>query len=64
MGKVFGIPVDEKYDYEFMVVIPRGDGNFNFHSNHETAVAFAIATEVGGLVFHNVRIARKQLKKF
>lgn len=62
-NRILGIPTDEKYDYEFMVVIAREDGDFDFHSNHETAIAFKVAEDVGGVVCHNVRISRKQLKK-
>ena len=61
-GKILGVPINEKYDYEFMVVIEREDGDFNFHSNHETAIAFKVAEDVGGIVCHNVRISHKQLK--
>lgn len=61
-GKILGIPTDEKYDYEFMVVMTREDGNFDFHSNHETAIAFKIAEKVGGVVCHNVRVSHKRLK--
>lgn len=63
MNMALGIPKDEKYDYEFMVVFKREDGDFDWHSNHETAKAFQVAEEVGGIVCHNIRISHKELKK-
>lgn len=61
-GMILGIPTDDQFEYEFMVVIPRNDGNFDWHSNHETELAYDVAEVVGGAVVHNLRIAHKEKK--
>lgn len=62
MNKILNVPNDQ-YDYEFMVAIQNSDGDFEWHSNHETAEAYDVAKEIGGVVIHNVRISHKKLKK-
>ena len=52
MGKIIGIPPSE-WEYEFMVVKPREDGNFDW----------VVKIEDGCIIAHNIRIAHKQLKK-
>lgn len=59
MNKILNVPKD-KYEYEFMVVFPREDGDFEWHSNHETMEAYDVAKKVGGVVVHNVRISYKK----
>lgn len=63
VGRILGIPKDEKYDYEFMVVFAREDGDFDWHSSYENPIAYDVATQVGGVVVHNIRVTKKKLKK-
>lgn len=63
-GKIVGLPQGEQYDYEFMVVLPLDDGNYEWYGNYEWAhEAEQRAKEVEGTIVHNVRIAHKQLKR-
>lgn len=51
------------YDYEFMVIIPTCGGNYQWVGDYEDAdPAYKKASEVNGVVAHNVRIAHKQKK--
>lgn len=62
-GKIIGVSKDEKFDYEFMVVFAREDGDFDWHSSYETVRAFDVAKEVGGVVVHNIRVSGKKKRK-
>ena len=52
MGGIIGIPPSE-WEYEFMAVKPREDGNFDW----------VVKIEDGCVITHNIRIAHKQSKK-
>ena len=59
MGGIIGIP-PSKWEYEFMDVKPHEDGNFDWVANYES---YPVKIEDGCIIAHNIRIARKQLKK-
>lgn len=61
--QIFGIPKDEQYEYEYVVVFPRTDGNFDFYKNYETIEAYNEARRVGAAVIHNPKIHHKKLLK-
>lgn len=62
MDKILGIPEDD-YDYEFMVVTKLDNGDYQWHSNHTSAVAYDVVKNVpNGMVAHNLRISGKQLR--
>lgn len=55
---------NDKYEYEFSVVLPIGNDNYLWHSDYTDAYkAEKVALEVGGVVAHNVRISGKREKK-
>ena len=57
-GEIIGIPPSE-WEYEFMVVKPREDGNFDWAANYEN---YPEKIEDGCIITHNVKIAHKQSK--
>ena len=59
MGEIIGIPPSE-WEYEFMVIKSREDGNFDWVANYEN---YPVKIEDGCVITHNIRIAHKQLKK-
>ena len=59
MEEIIGIPPSE-WEYEFMAVKPREDGNFDWVANYEN---YPVKIEDGCIITHNIRIAHKQSKK-
>lgn len=62
-SEIIGIPTDDKYNYEFMVVRSLPSGDFQWLANFEDgwlAEKYALAND--GAVAHNVRISHKELK--
>ena len=59
MREIIGIPPSE-WEYEFMVVKPREDGNFGWVANYEN---YPVEIKDGCVITHNIGIAHKQLKK-
>lgn len=59
MGRIYGIPEDE-YEYEFMLVKPLPDGDFEWKMNLEN---YPVNVPDGLSIVHNIRIAHKQKKK-
>lgn len=50
-----------EYNYEFMVIKSREDGNYDWVANYEFAgPAYDHAKEIGGVVAHNVRVRHKE----
>ena len=58
MGEIIGIP-PSKWEYEFMVVKPREDGDFYWVANYEN---YPEKIEDRCIITHNVKIAHKQSK--
>ncbi len=55
-GRILGNP-DSEYEYEFQVVLPREDGNFDWVGNYTDAnAAGKEAAKANGAIVHNVRI--------
>ena len=59
MREIIGIP-PSGWEYEFMVIKPRKDGNFDWVANYEN---YSVKIEDRYIITHNIRIAHKQLKK-
>ena len=63
MNKIIGIPQSE-YEYEFMLVRPLEDGNYQWIANYEyyTDEIDKKVQEENLIICHNVRITHKQKK--
>lgn len=63
--RILGIPEDDEYDYEFMVVKEKED-HFEWVSNHENwdeADKASKECEGANVIVHNLRIAHKEKRK-
>ena len=64
MNKILNAPKGD-YVYEFEVMTPVGNGNYLWHSSHAYVnEALAEMEKVpNAILFHNIRVAHKQLRK-
>lgn len=58
--KILGIP-EQEYEYEFMVVTKREDGDFDWYGSYCTSqIACDVAERVNGIICHNLRISGRK----